>query len=275
MISAAGLREAFESAERAVVFGDLHADYQAFRSIAEQTAEMNLAPVMLSVGDFGIGPWGSALQDKTLKRADELLDQLDMFVALTPGNHENWSTIDGALEGRRDDLGFGILGHHGRIRVSPRGHRFNLGGRRFGSIGGAVSVDRGRRTPGRTWWPQEVPTAADVAALGTEPLDVLITHEVPAGALLQSRLRVHSAVAAEADATRELLARAVQAACPRLCFAGHWHIRLSSDIVRPDGGVTTVEVLSEEHTTGNAVALDIDELSITGLPTLWRRHLDR
>jgi hypothetical protein len=50
---------------------------------------------------------------------------------------------------------------------------------------------------------------------------------------------------------------------------------MSHDLIRPDGAVTVVKVLSEEHTAGNAVAIELDDLSVTPLPTLWRRHLER
>ena len=270
----AGLREVLDAAAHVVVFGDLHADALAFRTVLERTAEIGLTQVLVSVGDFGIGPWGRGTEDKMLRRTDDLLEQCDAWLLLTPGNHENWDTLDRALAERRDEFGFGILGRHGRVRVSPRGHRYEIGRRRFGSLGGAVSVDRARREPGRSWWPQEVPATADVQALGDLPLDVLITHEAPAGVPLVGRLRVHRALAAEADLVRDLLTQAVTATRPSLLFAGHWHVRLTHDLAQPDGDTTRVEVLSEEHTAGNAVALDLDDLSVTPLPVLWRRHLD-
>jgi len=271
---AAGLREVLDGVVRVVVFGDLHRDSLAFRTLLDKTAELGLTPVLVSVGDFGLGPWDRGTEDNMLRRADDLLEQCDSWLLLTPGNHENWDTIDRALADRRDEFGFGVLGRHGRVRVSPRGHRFTVGGRRFGSLGGAVSVDRARREPARSWWPQEVPATADVQALGDAPLDVLITHEAPTGVPLVGQLRVHSTLAAEADLVRDLLTQAVTATRPSLLFAGHWHVRLTHDLARPDGGTTRVEILSEEHTAGNAIGLELDDLSVTPLPALWRRHLD-
>jgi Icc-related predicted phosphoesterase len=267
------LRAALDDAASVVVFGDVHGDLTALRTLAEHTAELGLR-LLVSVGDLGIGPWGSAPVDRFLKRADQLLEQLDLYLLLTPGNHENHSTIDRALADRRDGLGFGALGHHGRVRVSPRGHRFAVGRRAFGSLGGAVSVDRGFRTPGRSWWPQEVITEAHVAALGDAPLDVLITHDAPAGTPLQPRLQVGIGLAADALEGRRLITQAVEQTRPQVLFCGHWHHRLTHDLPRHDGGVTRVEVLSEEHTVGNSVVLDLDDLAVVPLPVLWRRHLD-
>lgn len=275
MFPSDALRAALDGSGSVVVFGDLHGDATGFRTLAERTAELGLTRVLVSVGDFGIGPWSGAPEDRFLQRVDQMLEKHDLYVLLTPGNHENWDTIDRALAERVDELGFGALGRHGRVRVSPRGHRFSVGGRVFGSLGGAVSVDRSHRVAGRSWWAQEAVTAEHVAALGSAPLDVLVTHEAPAGVPLKPGLQVSDILAAEAHGVRTLVADAVRQTRPELAFCGHWHVRLSHDLIRPDGSVTRVEVLSEEHTVGNAVVLELYDLGVTPLPTLWRSHLER
>lgn len=280
------LRTVLHGAGRVVVFGDVHGDTTAFRVLAERAVEqMALTRVLISVGDFGIGPWGGDTLDKTVRRADDLLQALDAFVLITPGNHEDWDTINQAITARTDELGFGILGRHGRVRVSPRGHRFAIGGLRFGSLGGAVSVDRVAHQAGnepgsiigKWWWPTEAPEQADVDALGPEPLDVLITHDVPDGVPMTSSGDWDPSLMAKSNVVRVLLRDAVEATRPAVCFCGHWHRRRSHELHRStDHGITRVEVLSEEHTTGNAVVLDLRQAThpIQALPDAWRRWLD-
>lgn len=280
------LHAVLDGADRVVVFGDVHGDTTAFRVLAKRAVEqMALTRVLISVGDFGIGPWGGDTRDKTVRRADDLLQALDAFVLITPGNHENWDTINDAITAGVDELGFAMLGRNGRLRVSPRGHRFTIGGLRFGSLGGAVSVDRvadqARGEPGsivgKWWWPTEAPEQADLDALGAEALDVLITHDVPDGVPLIGSGDWEPSLIAKSNVVRVLLRDAVEATRPAVCFCGHWHRRRSYELQRSsDQGTTQVEVLSEEHTTGNAVVLDLLDPTrpIQSLPDAWRRWLD-
>ncbi len=282
MSSDLDLRALLDDTDRVVVFGDVHGDTTAFRVLAERTAQMGLTRVLVSVGDFGIGPWGHETQDRILRRADDLLEQLDAVLLLTPGNHDNWDTIDAAVSDRRDELGFGVLGRHGRVRVSPRGHRFEVGGVRFGSLGGAVSVDQvsrqARHGPNASgwWWPQEEPTAVDIDALGDEPLDVLVTHDVPAEVPLVGRDTWERWLIDKSNQVRVLLRIAVDRTRPAVVFSGHWHRRVTHEIERADGGTSRVEVLSDEHTLGNAVVLDLVDVTrpVRPLPDAWREHLD-
>lgn len=202
-----------------------------------------------------------------------------------PGNHENWDTINDAITARSDELGFGILGRHGRVRVSPRGHRFTIGNLRFGSLGGAVSVDRATDTPrrepgsivGKWWWPTEAPEQADLDALGAGALDVLITHDVPDGVPMIGSGDWDPSLIDRSNLVRVLLRRAVEATRPAVSFCGHWHQRRSYDLQRTvDHAITRVEVLSEEHTTGNAVVLDLldPRRPVQAVPDAWRRWLD-
>lgn len=281
------LNAALEGAERVVVFGDVHGDTTALRVLAERAVvQMALTRVLISVGDFGIGPWGGDTVDKTVRRADDLLDAIDAFVLITPGNHENWDTITTAVTERVDEFGFGMLGRHGRVRVSPRGHRFTIGGLRFGSLGGAVSVDRvahpaRRGEPGsivgKWWWPAEAPGRADLDALGGDALDVLITHDVPDGVPMIGSSDWEPSLITKSNLVRVMLREAVEATRPAVCFCGHWHRRRSQDLQRTvDNGITRVEVLSEEHTAGNAVVLDLLDPTrpIQALPHVWRRWLE-
>ena len=269
------LRDVFDATSRAVVFGDIHGDATALRLVASRAVgEMQLTRVLVSVGDLGLGTWGGH-QDKLLNRADYLLEELDGYLLVVPGNHDDYDWIDSTLASRRDALGFGVGGRHGRVRIASRGHRWTLGGRRFGALGGAVSLDRARRTEGRSWWAAEAPTPADAETLGDGELDVLITHDVPAGVPMVSAPGWNAQLLERSDVVRALLREAVEATRPAVGFCGHWHQRVTHTLERADGGTTRVEALSAEHTPGNAVVLDLRDtaLPVRPLPEAYRAYL--
>lgn len=184
--------EVLAAATRVVVLGDVHGNAMAVITALQAAARTGVTAI-LSVGDFGIGPWPGERKSFT-KAIDRWLTRLGVWLFVTPGNHENYDRIDAAP---RDTSGAIYLGS--QLRALPRGHRLKIGGRTVGSLGGAVSVDVGpHRQPGRTWWPQERILDADIEALGTEPLDILITHEVPAAVPVESQLVVPPKIAASA-----------------------------------------------------------------------------
>ncbi|WP_409141685.1 metallophosphoesterase [Cellulosimicrobium sp. RS] len=262
--------ELLATATRVVVLGDVHGDAMAVITALQAAARPGVT-VILSVGDFGIGPWPGERKSFT-KAIDRWLTRLGLWLFVTPGNHENYDRIDAAP---RDESGAIYLGS--QLRALPRGHRLTIGGRTVGSLGGAVSVDVGpHRQPGRTWWPQERILDSDIDALGSEPLDILITHEVPASVPVESQLTVPPKIAASAHQGRELLDRAVETTRPQLVLSGHWHQRVTHTRTWDDGMTTRYEVLPEENRRFNAVVLDLSDLEgeLVDLRE-WSRSLHR
>jgi len=103
---------------------------------------------------------------------------------------------------------------------------------RFGALGGAFSIDWRDRTPGKSWWPQEITTQADVETLGDEALDVLVSHEAPADVPLTG-FRLPAEDQVRTDEVRELVRDAVRATQPKLVLHGHWHRRNSCEVAWP------------------------------------------
>lgn len=66
-----------------------------------------------------------------------------------------------------------------------RGELFTIDGLNFFTLGGARSVDRGRRVAHKTWWKQEIPTQEELAyALdkfnnNKNRINYVLTHEAP------------------------------------------------------------------------------------------------
>lgn len=130
---------------------------------------------------------------------------------------------------------------------------------RFGALGGAYSIDRAFLTRGWDWFEGEEVVPSDVEALGSEPLDVLFTHDVPAAIDVETTLRLPEAIERESYIVRSLLRDAVRATDPKLVFSGHWHQRRTG--LMP-GLETRVHVLDKEFANGNLVALNLATLAV-------------
>lgn len=173
-----------------------------------------------------------------------------MTLILSGGNHDNWETLD-RLPVEED----GLATYRSNIRILPRGSRTQICGLVVGGLGGAFSVDQGHRTEGRDWWRNEEPTAEEAQRLITDgPVDVLITHDAPAGVPLRSQFDLPPEIAASAEQTRLLLREVVDSLAPAHVFCGHWHQRRIHQLIHPDGRVSRVDVLDKEYSrAGNAV----------------------
>jgi hypothetical protein len=70
---------------------------------------------------------------------------------------------------RRDYLARLDAALAGRIWHLPRGHRWRWHGRDWLALGGAVSLDRGVRTAGVNWWPEEEITWRQAGPVSPQP----------------------------------------------------------------------------------------------------------
>jgi hypothetical protein len=249
------------------VFGDWHGHLgiglAAIRSASDQGVS-----TLLHVGDFGLD-WPGAERGRYEKKLNSLLLERGAVLIVSPGNHDHLSAIN-LLDVQED----GLISWRSNIKVLPKGGRTVISGLRVGGLGGALSVDKARRREGRDWWANEEPTVAQAERLiAGGDLDVLITHDVPAGVPMKPGLDLSPEIVAHADRTRVLLRETVDRLVPHHVFCGHWHQRLISEIEHPDGRVTRVDVLaSEQAKAGNGVLvypgeppLRIESLFIRGI----------
>ena len=172
-------------------------------------------PVIIQVGDFGYFPnlpGGPGL----LAAANAACATNGVELWFIDGNHDDHSAL---AEHRQADA---LVRLTDRVAYVPRGVRLELGGVTFGFLGGAFSVDWRHRTNGIDWWPNETTDLSDVARLGADDLDVLVSHDTPTGLdLADWRLPAEDQV--RADEVRSLIASAVEATRPQVVFHGHWH----------------------------------------------------
>lgn len=206
-----------------------------------QAKDLDIETV-LQLGDFGI--WTRRETTRYLDWLERQATRCGVTVFAIGGNHENYDEVD-AFEEHPDPDGFVSLRPH--VRWVPRGHRWEWGGRRFGALGGAFSIDWRERVPGLTWWPgQEELGDKDVERLGNAPLDVLVTHDAPAGMEPTSGVPLRHETEERSRFTRVRVLRALQSTRPQLVLHGHWHVRHRMDVDH-DGHAYRIEGLADDE----------------------------
>lgn len=231
-----------------MIAGDWHGDL-AWAVLTARSAAREGANTILHVGDFGLD-WPGPKRARYEFKLNKHLIELGISLIVSGGNHDNWKTIQ-KLPVELD----GLATFRSNIRVLPRGGRTQINGLIVGGLGGAFSVDRCHRIEGKDWWRDEEPTQEEANKLIADgEVDILITHDAPAGVPLKSEFDLPPDLSMQADQTRRLVRRVVDALAPPHVFCGHWHQRKLHLLERQDGRVTRVDVLNKEHyRTENAV----------------------
>lgn len=261
---------------KVLVAGDWHGNTAWAMHVIDRAADLGIDTV-LQLGDLGIlwpGEVGSTFTFKLQRQ----LARRDVRLVFIDGNHDNHRALR-ALP--RDGAGLGVVRTHlkhgaviDRIRWIPRGHRWlwpGLGGAgvSMGALGGAFSVDYADRVAYRDWWPQlEEVSAADVLSLGDGPLEILVSHECPAGVPVTSTLLLDYDDEARAAHSRDCLRAAVDRTEPRLHLAAHWHQRRSHRIDHPGGRSTAVHLMDMDGRTENWCVVDLEDLSLADAASL-------
>lgn len=242
------------------IFGDWHGNIQWMRIALRSAAARGIA-LAIHVGDLKMlypddGPFEQWCPNIATE-IDREAERLGITFIFVDGNHDNHEALRSLP---KDADGFARYSSH--LWYATRGSRAVIGGRKFGFLGGAYSISASMLTPGIDWWPEESICPTDVECLGDEPLDVLISHEAPAGADVTKVFNLPVAIEQQAHQSRLRLLDAVKATRPSLVFSGHWHQRRTLPLQGLD---TTVEVLDMEGKPGNMVLLDLGTLNVSPL----------
>lgn len=211
---------------RVLLAGDVHGNSRWVGTLCK-LARIHGCDAILQLGDFGYWPH-TADGRQFLEHVDWHAERNDIeCIYWIDGNHENHDALR-----LLDPIADGTVPVGERCRYLPRGLRWVWSGVRFGALGGAFSVDRRDRVEGVSWWRGEMLTDGDVARLGEEPLDVLVSHDAPEGVPLRGMALppVDEVLAGE---VRSRILGAVEATAPKLVVHGHWHHRYSYALARP------------------------------------------
>lgn len=246
-----------EQADNVGWAGDWHGNTQ-WAQHAIRTLALRDVHVIYQVGDFGL--WGGPDGAAYLRKVHRELAKHDAMVIVTPGNHENYDMLD---KFPVNEPGFLYRPDVDRIWFAPRGHVWTHNGAYLASLGGAGSIDIRMRTPHKSWWAQEEITQKDVDALaasiadwGITSVDVMMTHESPAGIYLGPKGNLSSPeVEHYCYAQRILVRDAVDIATPKTLVHGHWHRHFIETLegvnVRGDEYQTEVVALDMDYTQNN------------------------
>ncbi|MDP3952986.1 metallophosphoesterase [Microbacterium sp.] len=248
--------------ERVWLVGDVHGNAGWIQALLPAMRRFDPSiRTILQVGDYGFdhGGHGTHAVDFWAKKAG--IDR----VLVTLGNHEDWGRIAPAQAAAA-----GMA-----LRVSdvvwllPRPFRFQVAGREVLSLGGASSVDKSYRIPGKDWFEEELITETmEASAVAGGRADVLLTHESPARAvpevqalLTENPLRWPDDALVLSAEQRERVQRVSDAVLPTLHIHGHMHVY--GDIEHADG--RRVISLDRDTFAGNAGVLDIPTMTFEPL----------
>ena len=189
---------------RVLIAGDTHGNTKWVKHLTEVAAR-NDCPVIIQVGDFGYFP-DHRDGPRFLSAVDQACAANGVELWFIDGNHDDHTSL---AELEHGHIPVQVAEH---VTYLPRGTRLHVGGRTFGFLGGAFSVDWRDRTAGIDWWHHEVTDTDDVARLGPEQLDVLITRR-------SSRCRP----AAILEAARRGSGPSRRRSCADLPLLGEWY----------------------------------------------------
>lgn len=169
----------------------------------------------LLLGDCGLGLG----LEKLFSPLQQELEAQDNVWYLLRGNHDNPACFASGAETGYD-----------RIRLLPDGSAVEILGERGVVLGGALSLDRGRRRRGESYWAEET-FCADAAEKHAPGIDFVLAHTAPepphadGGAVSRCALMYHDPdLLREADEEQAAVRRALEHLKPARWYAGHWHL---------------------------------------------------
>lgn len=164
------------------VTGDIHGDIDIHKLSSGKFPfgkKLTRDDYLIICGDFGL-LWGDSDEEHYWLR---WLQRKPWTTLWIDGNHENYDMIQ--KYPREQWHGGEIQKISENIFHLCRGNMFDIDGRSFFVFGGAESHDIEYRIPGKSWWPQELPTEEEID-FGRTVLenagwkaDYILTHSLP------------------------------------------------------------------------------------------------
>lgn len=162
------------------ITGDLHGDMERLKKLPVRLKKQD---TLIVLGDFGFLWDGSAAEQKRLA----WLGRRPYRILFLDGAHENHALLNALPV--QEFAGGRAAQVSGGLWYLLRGEVYTLENRTFLCMGGGETADKENRLEGESWWPQELPSAADyencrknLAAHGGK-VDVVLSHDVPARTL--------------------------------------------------------------------------------------------
>ena len=211
------------------ITGDIHGDPEGL-FVKPFTKNLGAGDYVIICGDFGM-VWGGKIAAVHKYWLDHVAAKPYKLLFID-GNHENFDMLSafptvefagGRVQKLRPNI-FHLL----------RGEIYTLAGQTFFCFGGAHSIDKSDRASYLSWWPEEIPSAAefkhaqDNLARVHHRVDYMLTHTVPE-MLFQSAAR-QQRWGDDYCPVRRMLDQLAEGLTYKAWFAGHMHV----DMVNSD-----------------------------------------
>lgn len=242
----------FPEARHIAMFGDWHGNLHFAKKAIE--ALPGHVEVAIHTGDFGYN-----FDDAYLNAVNKSARRKDIVVMFVDGNHENHEWLN--AQPIDDD---GVRRLRPRVWHLPRGFRWEWCGLKFLAMGGAHSVDRQSRMPGVSWWKEETITMAQAgAAINGGDVDVMISHDAPAGHFIPGLAPSGMFPEAEinsANQHREVIRWIAESINVRYIWHGHYHSKY-----RTESNGVLITGLDCDSLDSGAVERNIDIVDLSEL----------
>lgn len=183
----------FPKAEKVVVCGDIHGDYNML--VNKMCVQYGLSHTLLIVaGDCGFGFENKGYYDNIVLRNQKRMNKADNWIVFVRGNHDNPAYFDGNAF------------NYERFKAVPDYSVINALGHNILCVGGAISVDRqyrldyiakqrikpdkGNPFSRNVYWPNEAPVfdADKLSTItGKQAIDIVVSHTAPSFCELQQK----------------------------------------------------------------------------------------
>jgi hypothetical protein len=207
------------------ITGDTHGNFQRFsakrwpgvRSFTE-------GDIVIVAGDFGL-LWSIEPSEEEMYWRKWLTGK-PWTLLFVCGNHENHPRLKALPTARMYDGNVGVVDRN--IFYLRRGEIYTIQDRKIFTFGGADSIDKAHRTEGISWWPEEIPSYAEMD-YGLNNLeqhqyavDYIITHTGPQD-ICEGLLRKYGGIGYDTDPTRIYLQHVCSTTTFKGLYCGHWH----------------------------------------------------
>lgn len=195
--------------------GDSHTSTSFIIQALDLAKTLGISRVF-QVGDFGWWPRATNGQ-AFIKNVAEYTKKIGVPLYWIPGNHEDWNDVQNRYDTSNEKF---IRYQKSDLYLIRNGASWDWDSLRFGTLGGAYSIDRGRRAKDWDWFEAEVPDDSLIPGIGI--VDVLVTHEAPVVPPAIYAAGEFRRVLESAE-SQDTIYRAMLSSKPQLLIHGHWH----------------------------------------------------
>jgi hypothetical protein len=179
---------------------------------------------LIVLGDFGLMFYNELTKEEIY--LTRWLETRPYTILFLDGNHENHPRLAALPE---ETMFGGTVGKViDNVYHLKRGYVYVIEEKKFFVFGGASSIDRGSRTAGVTWWPEEIPsweeTERGLISLEKHDykVDFILAHTAPK-TVVDMLARSERFTVYDPDPTAKYLEHVCQIAAFSDFYCGHWH----------------------------------------------------